>query len=154
MTQPTQPTTRPTSTSYTPPGVDSIARSAYAAFNARDWATLPSVFAQEIEMTVVPTGETLRGVAGVEQYMRGWIAAFGDARVEIDTLVQSGDVVVCEFRGVGTHTGPFRTPAGDIPATGRRVTISFCDVMRIGDGRIVSTRTYFDAASFARQLGV
>lgn len=149
----TSPATTAPTTPYTPAGVDPVVRRAYEIFNARDFAAIPTVYADDAEITVVPTGQTLRGAAGVESFMRGWLAAFGDARAEIDLLAQAGDVAVCEFHGVGTHTGPFATPMGELPATGRRVNVPFCDVIRVRDGRVAAIRTYFDAATFVGQLG-
>jgi len=48
----------------------------------------------------------------------------------------------------------FRAPAGDIPATGKKVDVQFCDVLRIENDRIVQIKSYFDSGTFARQLGV
>lgn len=62
--------------------------------------------------------------------------------------------MVVEFMGRGTHTGPLHTPTGDVPATGRRVDLPFCDVHRIEDGKITNGRSYFDLATMMRQLGL
>ena len=46
------------------------------------------------------------------------------------------------------------SPGGDIPATGKSVTLELCDVFKIEDGKIKSLRSYFDSASLLMQLGV
>ena len=139
-------------TPYTSATVDPVLRTAYEIFNARDFARLASVCHEDAELVNVATGQVYRGPAGVEAFMRGWIEAFGDARIEIGTFVQAGDVAVCEFRGIGTHTGVLHTPMGDVAPTGRTVHVPFCDVVRLRGDRIASIRTYFDSATFARQL--
>ena len=48
--------------------------------------------------------------------------AFPDGRLETSRLLSEGSVVAGEGRFMGTHTGVMGTPAGDVPATGRRVT--------------------------------
>ena len=147
----TSPTTQPSPSAYTP-AVDPVVRDAYTVFNTRDWAALATLFSGDAVLTNVATGEQFHGPAGVERFMTSWLVAFPDGHIEIETLAQAGDVAVCEFRGVGTHAGTFRTPTGDIPATGRGVNVPFCDVVRLRDGKIVSIRTYFDTATFGAQL--
>ena len=146
MTTATQPTP------YTSATVGPVVRAAYEVFNARDFASLARLCHEDSELVNVATGQVFRGPAGVEAFMRGWIAAFPDGHIEIDLLTQAGDVAVCEFRGIGTQTGVLATPMGDIAPTGRTVHVPFCDVIRLRGDRIASIRTYFDSATFARQL--
>jgi predicted ester cyclase len=61
---------------------------------------------------------------------------------------------VVEFTGRGTHTGTLRTSMGDIPATGRSLTLQLCDVMEFKDGMIQGQKTYFDSGSMMAQLGL
>ncbi|AHG89193.1 protein of unknown function DUF1486 [Gemmatirosa kalamazoonensis] len=137
---------------YATADVDATVSELYTVFNRRDFGALQRLVPDDATLTIMPTGETVRGAAGVEQFMRGWVDAFSDGHIEIDTLAQGGDIVVCEFHGIGTHSGTLRTPVGDIAATGRPVNVPFCDVIQLRDGRIAAMRTYFDAATFARQL--
>jgi ketosteroid isomerase-like protein len=136
------------------PDVSPIVHGAYDAFNRRDFGALPALYSAQAELVNMASGETLHGVSGAEQFMRGWIDAFPDAQAEIVSLHQVGDMSFCEFRGKGTHSGTFRTPMGDIPATGRSVDVAFCDVITLDGDRIASIRTYFDAGTFAKQLGL
>jgi steroid delta-isomerase-like uncharacterized protein len=146
------PTTQTAPTAYTSNSADPVVQAAYRVFNARDFGALDSLCSDDTVLTNVATGQEYRGAAGVKEFMLGWLGPFPDGHIEIDTLAQAGDVAVCEFRGIGTHTGTLHTPMGDIPATGRGVNVAFCDVVRVRDGRITSIRTYFDSATFAAQL--
>jgi steroid delta-isomerase-like uncharacterized protein len=148
----TSPTTQTTPTAFTNTTAEPVVQAAYRVFNGRDFGALESLCAPDAVLTNVATGEQYHGAAGVKAFMLGWLGPFPDGHIEIETLAQSGDVAVCEFRGIGTHTGTLHTPMGDIPATGRTVDVPFCDVIRVRDGRIVSIRTYFDSATFAAQL--
>jgi steroid delta-isomerase-like uncharacterized protein len=131
-----------------------IARAIYDAFNDRDFDQGVSLVAKDVRWLNVPLGITFQGPAGYRQYVQGWAAAFPDSKVEITNMIASEEGVVTEFRGRGTHTGPLAGPAGEIPATGRRVDVSFCDVLRFQNGKIVSAHTYYDAATLMRQLGL
>lgn len=57
--------------------------------------------------------------------------AFPDLVVEIHDQIAEGDKVVTRKSIIGTHQGPFL----GIAATGRRVTISITDIVRVVDGR-------------------
>jgi steroid delta-isomerase-like uncharacterized protein len=83
-----------------------------------------------------------------------WADGFPDGKVTIDRTIASGDNVVVEYTGTGTQTGTLRGPGGDIPATGRSVTLHLCDVHEIRDGKIRKVSSYFDSASLLEQLGV
>ena len=79
---------------------------------------------------------------------------FPDGQVTVDRVIASGDTVVVEFTGRGTHTGTLTTSMGSIPATGRSLTLQLCDVMEFQDGKLKSQRTYFDTGSMMAQLGL
>ncbi len=133
----------------------SIARQTYDDWNAREFDRLADQVADDGEILLVGSGTRFTGPEGSKQYSRSWADAFPDGRVEIDRLISAGDTVVVEFTGRGTQTGTLSTPAGEIPATGRSVTLQLCDVLEFtGDGKIKAQRTYFDSASLLAQLGV
>ena len=62
--------------------------------------------------------------------------------------------MVVEFTGRGTHTGTLVTSMGEIPATGRSLTLQLCDVMEFKNGKVQSQKTYFDTGSMMAQLGL
>jgi predicted ester cyclase len=43
---------------------------------------------------------------------------------------------------------------GQIPPTGRSVTLQFCDIVEFRDGKTGDRRTYFDTGSMMAQLGL
>lgn len=62
--------------------------------------------------------------------------------------------MAAEFRVLGTHTATMRTPAGDVPATGKQVDFQVAEVWELQDGRVVRLRNYMDAGALMRQLGL
>jgi steroid delta-isomerase-like uncharacterized protein len=135
-------------------GNEALVRALYDAFNDRDFDRWLESVTRDIEIVNVATGETFRGTEGQRQYQQNWAAAFPDGRAEITKVIDGGDSVAVEFTGRGTHSGPLRGPAGEIAPTNRRAAVSFCDVHEIRGGKIARTRTYFDAATMMRQLGL
>jgi predicted ester cyclase len=87
---------------------------------------------------------------GGKMYLWGFFNAFPDCRWPIDDMIAEGDQVVTKKTFTGTHTGDL----GEIPATGKRVTLQFVDIQRVRDGRIVEHWLSMDQLSFMQQLGV
>jgi steroid delta-isomerase-like uncharacterized protein len=131
-----------------------IARKFYEYWNAREFDGLAELVAEDGEIVLVGSDTRFRGPNGSLEFSRMWADGFPDGKVKIDRTVASGDTVVLEFTGTGTHTGTLRGPAGEIPATGRSVTLQLCDVHDIRDGKIQRVGSYFDSASLLQQLGV
>jgi predicted ester cyclase len=87
---------------------------------------------------------------GGKLYLGGFLNAFPDCRFEIDDMVAEDDRVVTKKTFTGTHSADFM----EIPATGKKVTLQFVDIMRVRDGRIVEHWLCMDQLDFMRQLGV
>jgi len=132
----------------------SIARKLYEAWNARAFDEMAEGTADDAELVVVGTGDVFRGKDGGRQYNENWAAGFPDGRITIDNMIASGDTVVVEFTGRGTHSGTLKTSMGDIPPTGKSVTLKLCDVTEYRDGLVVRQRSYFDTGSMMAQLGL
>jgi steroid delta-isomerase-like uncharacterized protein len=132
----------------------SIARSLYDHWNARQFDKIADLMAADGEIVIVGSDTHFRGPSGAVEFSQMWADGFPDGRVRIDNVIASGDHVVLQFTGDGTQTGPLKSPAGEIPATGRPMTLKLCDVHEIRDGKIRLVQTYFDSASMLMQLGV
>ena len=131
-----------------------IARSLYDAFNRRDFDEEAALWAEEGVITIVGTGQEFHGPDGSKEFSAMWDDALPDGRVRVDRVVTADPYVVVEFTGTGTHTGTLRTPSGPIPATGRTITLQFCDVLEFRDGKAVSQHFYMDSGSMMAQLGL
>ena len=94
------------------------------------------------------------GVPAGSEGGRIWLSAFAEAYPDceftIDDMIAEGDRVVTKKTFSGTHTGDF----GGIPATGKRVTLQYVDIMRVREGRIVEHWLSMDQLSWLQQLGV
>lgn len=129
------------------------AKTLYDAWNGRDFDQLAELMTDG-EIVFAGSGQRFEGADGARAFARMWADAFPDGRIAIDNVIEAGDHVVVEFTGTGTQTGTLASQAGDIPATGRSVTLKFCDVFDFREGKIASVRTYFDSAALLTQLGV
>jgi steroid delta-isomerase-like uncharacterized protein len=131
-----------------------IAREFPDAWNDRDFDRAAKLMADDGEILIVGTGERFIGPAGAVKFSQMWADGFPDGRVEVMETIAEGDRVAVCYRGRGTHTGTLRNASGEIPATGREVTLDLCDVLMIKGGKVKSIRTYFDSGSLLAQLGL
>jgi len=131
-----------------------LARTLYEGWNERKFDEIAEAMAPDGKVVVVGTGDEFVGPEGSRQYNQRWYDGFPDGRITIDNMVEAGDTVVVEFTGRGTHTGTLATSMGEVPATGRSLTLKLCDVLHFRDGKITAQRTYFDTGSMMAQLGL
>jgi steroid delta-isomerase-like uncharacterized protein len=131
-----------------------LARRVHEAWNERNFDEIAEATAPDATITIVGSGDTFEGVEGSRAYNTMWADGFPDGKVTIDRVIASGDHVVVEFTGTGTHTGTLATSMGDIPATGKSMTLQLCDVMEFKNGMVQSQKTYFDTGSMMAQLGL
>jgi steroid delta-isomerase-like uncharacterized protein len=75
----------------------------------------------------MPTGK-----AGFADLIRLWHTGFPDMSETVEDLIAEGDRVVGRFTFRGTHTGEFM----GIAPTGRQVSMTGIDIVRIRDGKI------------------
>jgi steroid delta-isomerase-like uncharacterized protein len=89
------------------------------------------------------------GREGHKQVLKVWRAAFPDLTISVDDLLADGDRVVLRWTAHATHRGELM----GMPATGRRVTLTGIDILRIVDGRIVERWGEFNSTEMLQQLG-
>jgi steroid delta-isomerase-like uncharacterized protein len=132
----------------------SIAREVYDCFNRKDFKAAAKLVDTKAELLIVPFNQTLKGPDGMAQMLGNWGKAFPDGKCNIKNVFCSGENVTVEFIGTGKQTGTFQTPDGEVLTTNKKVEVPFCDVFSIRNGKIVNFKTYFDYATFMKQLGV
>ena len=123
------------------------------AFNTHDVDGFAATFADDVVFKA-PGGVAGQGKAACAEFFAGWFGAFPDAHVDVHSLHIIDDVAVEEGTFKGTHRGVLRTPTGDVPPTGRPVSIPYVQVLRFRDGKHVSFNLTFDRLLMLEQLGL
>jgi predicted ester cyclase len=88
------------------------------------------------------------GPEGIKKAALMQRAAFPDLVSTIDDLIAEEDKVVVRGHDEGTHAGTFM---GFTP-TGRRFTITWIDIFRIENGKLVEAWLEINVESFKKQL--
>jgi len=87
---------------------------------------------------------------GLAQFVNMFHTPLPDLKVEIQDMIAQGDKVAVRWQARATHKGTFL----QIPSTGKQVTISGLDIMRIADGKIVEHWGFQDQLGFVKEIGV
>jgi predicted ester cyclase len=89
------------------------------------------------------------GRDGIKKAFGEFRAAFPDMHVTVEDMVAEGDKVACRIVTRMTHRGDFQ----GIRATGKQVTQSGIDILRITGGTVAERWGEFDTFGLLQQLG-
>ncbi len=89
------------------------------------------------------------GRAGLNQLATMVRTGHSDVHFTLEDLIAEGDKVVGRWTMQGTHDGPFL----GVPPSGRPVTLSGIDIVRVAAGKIVEIWHLEDALGHMRQIG-
>jgi steroid delta-isomerase-like uncharacterized protein len=131
-----------------------VIRSLFEAFNDGDLDRAAATVTDDFELVDVAAGRVFRGPAGCREWLQVFRTALPDAQTELLNLFAEDDQVATEHIGRGTHDGPFVTPAGTIPPTGRKVELRIAELYEVREGKIAQLYAYYDSTTLMRQLGV
>jgi steroid delta-isomerase-like uncharacterized protein len=126
---------------------DLIRRLHHELLTERDLDVVDRFFAADFVSHNNPPGFP-PGVAGVKQFFAMFRDAFPDAAVAIDDIVAEGDRVAVATTLTGTHRGELM----GLAPTGRQVSVTGIDIVRLGGGKIVEHRGLTDIVGLMRQL--
>jgi steroid delta-isomerase-like uncharacterized protein len=90
------------------------------------------------------------GPEGFKQVMAMFFQAFPDIQETTEDIIAEGDKVATRGYFTGTHKGEFM----NIPATGKQVTVSYIDIWRVENGKLVENWVQMDLLGMLQQLGV
>jgi len=89
------------------------------------------------------------GLEGVKQVFKEFVAAFPDFQLTVEDMIAEGDKVASRLTLRATHRGEFQ----GVPATGKQVTQTGIDIVRIAGGKVVERWSEFDNLGLLQQLG-
>lgn len=127
-----------------------VATRIFAALRERDLDLIQTLDHADVVDDFVAIGE-FRGIDAVRGFFTDLFAAFPDFDIEPVHMVGDAEHAVVQWHATGTFTG---APFQGVHATGRRVELRGCDVMRFEEGKLKHNTIYYDGLGFARQIGL
>ena len=115
-----------------------------AAWCSQNAASVAAFFAEQGSLTI-NEGAPSVGRAAITAAAQGFMTAFPDLKVKMDSVTKLGTDTTYHWTLTGTNTGP--------GGTGKIVRISGFEQWRFGpDGLIAQSKGHFDSADYQRQL--
>ena len=132
-------------------GLENIAHQFAAAHDAHDVEALANLCAPECQL--LSSAGVVTGREAIRHVIADVLGAFSDDSFELTSVYVSGSTLIFEFIYTAIHSGPYASPIGIVPATGRRIRFPGVDLFDIEDGLIVRYRSYYDQADVMIQMG-
>jgi predicted ester cyclase len=128
----------------------------WAAFNAKDFAKFQSIWADDATSLQFDMGPPLVGpVAIVDNGAKAFATGFPDGNGEIELTLVNGNQVFGIVLIRGTQKGPFTTPAGVVPPTGKKVGFLAAHGVEFNAaGKADKEWMAYDGGTVAAQLGL
>lgn len=123
------------------------------SFNAHDIDGFAAVMTDDVVFQA-PGGMRGEGKPACVEFYGGWLNAFPDAHVDVHDVEYVEDFAVEEGTFTGTQNGVLHAPTGDIPPTGRPVSLDYIQTIRFRDGKQASFNLMFDRLGMLEQLGL
>jgi steroid delta-isomerase-like uncharacterized protein/4-oxalocrotonate tautomerase family enzyme len=90
-----------------------------------------------------------QGPDGVIGMVKAWHAAMPDGRMIVDDIITEGDLSTIRMTWEATHTGKF----GDIPASGKRISVTSIGIDRVINGKITEGWGELNMLGMLQQMG-
>ncbi len=123
-------------------------RAAHESWNRRDFQGVVRDSSEGLVYTDNGRSLTLNGRDKFREWTEAWAKAFSDGRITNPKYIDAGDVVVTQFTVEGTNDGPL----GSLPPSGRRISLSFCEVCQLDKATCTNQPTITEGALGARLL--
>ena len=126
----------------------------YDRFNRHEFASSDDLFATDAVVECPPFRHQGNGAVAWRAFVDRVATAFPDARLRAERLSKVADSIYqCFVLCSGTHRGPFDVGSyGQFSPTGRRVHITFRQLVQCREGKIVHMNVSFDPAQLTREV--
>jgi steroid delta-isomerase-like uncharacterized protein len=131
---------------------EEIARRWFKAIEDHDVEGAQQLLSPDVDF-LSPAG-TFTGSEGAGPFLQGYVDAFPDLKFQLSNVFASGDRAAAEGMYAGTNTGSMMSPQGEMPATGRSVSLPFSTIFHVENDRITEHHAYWDMVTFMGQLGL
>jgi steroid delta-isomerase-like uncharacterized protein len=123
------------------------------ARNEANLALLDNIYSPEVIVHDPSRPEGIVGLEALKSQYKDTHTAIPDVKFSLDDMYVKGDKLAWIFTMSGTITGPFRTPFGELPPTGKTFRFSGVAVDRIVEGKIAEEWVYFNVLDILQPMG-
>ena len=118
-------------------------------FNKKNLAYIDEFIMPDIVDHSAPPGLPA-GIEGYRMKLAMFTNAFPDLHIRYSHHIVDGDMIAGRFTLTGTHQGDF----GGIPATGKQISVTGHDQLRLSGNKVAEHWVEMDTLTMMQQLGV
>ena len=122
---------------------------ALEVYNEGNLDLVEEIFAPEFVVHNSNQPEDIVGLDAYKNYISTLRTGFPDFKVTFDEIIAANDKIVTRFTFSGTHEGPF----GELPATGKKVSVSGLSLGYVADGKLTENWIIYNVLDMNQQLG-
>lgn len=141
-----------TSGSETETANQALLNAGHAAFNARDWKTLLSVFADDAVISDQTLPKDIMGKQAIAGLFKTFVGAFSDVRFNNTAVWPAGDYVLSQATLDGTNDG--NLPMMKLKKTGKPISLHVAEIALVQGGKVKQLWWFGNGAEMAAQLGL
>jgi steroid delta-isomerase-like uncharacterized protein len=134
----------------TQPDLERRIKELMQAWTSHDVEKVLSFYTDDCAYEDVASGKVSHGKEELRAFSKENFTTAPDLKIELKSLIASGDHLAMEWVMSGTQTGKL----GNLPATGKSFSVRGVSISELKDGNIQHNIDYCDGASIMRQLGV
>lgn len=108
------------------------------AYNEQDFERFGAVFTDDVVYACGAFGLAFTGRDAFVGHVREYAGAVPDRKLTLKRVIAEGDAVALEYGFAGTSSGAHP----GLPPAGQPVSVGFCTVLQLRDGRIASQSDY------------
>ena len=126
-------------------------------WKASDWTKFVDCYAKDATSEFVDSGmPPASGNAAIIEEHKGIAAAFPDRSSAVEVLLINGHQGASVALLTGTNSAPMKTPAGDMPATNKKMGLQVAHVVHFSDdGKTADKEVFYqDMGEMMGQLGI
>lgn len=129
-----------------------VVRKAKSAFNAHSVNEIVGFYTDDAVLSDQAMGEDLKGKSEIAKLNQDLLAAFSDAKIEEQAMFAAGDYVIALGKFTGTNDADM--PAMGLKKSGKKVQVSYADVIQMRAGKIAHVWRFRNGMAVAKQMGM
>lgn len=122
-------------------------------FNQGNISLVQEVFAAEYVRHDKALPEDIQGLDALKAYITSLRTAYPDFTVTVDDRIIAGDKIITRWTVTGTNTGPLVSPTGELPATGKKMSVPGAEISLVENGKITESWIFYNQLYTYLQLG-
>ena len=97
--------------------------------------------------------EDIVGLEAFGAYVTSLRTAYPDFKATIQEQIVKGDKMITRWTATGTNTGPLQTPMGELPPTGKAMSVPGAEILTLVNGKITEDWIFYNMLYSYTQLG-